>query len=108
MSGLHSEAPALLINFHQIDTLEDARAYIARLRGLSHLLDQLIEEVTVRAAKNIVPPKFVFPLVIASAREVITGEPFDQSGKRCALFEDFATKVDALKDVDATAKAQLI
>ena len=107
MSGLHSEAPALLINFHQIDNTDDARAYIARLRGMGHLLDQLIEGVKVRAEKKIIPPKFVFPLVIDSAREVITGEPFDQSGKRCALLEDFETKVGALKEVDTATKKQL-
>jgi len=107
MSGLHSEAPALLINFHQIDNTDDARAYIARLRGMGHLLDQLIEGVKVRADKKIVPPKFVFPLVIDSAREVITGEPFDQSGRRCALLEDFETKVGALKEVDTATKKQL-
>ena len=108
MSGLHSEAPALLINYHQIDTTDDARAYIARLRGMKPLLDQQIEGIKIRAAKNIVPPKFVFPLVIDSAREVITGEPFDQTGKRCALLEDFETKVTALKDADTGTRKQLL
>ncbi len=108
MSSLHSEAPALLINFHGIDTVDDARAYIARLRGMQRLFDQLIQEVKIRAEKNIVPPKFVFPLVIESARDVITGAPFDQGPKRSALLEDFETKVAALKDVDAATKKQLL
>ena len=108
MSGLHSEAPALLINYHQVDNVSDARAYIARLRGMGAMFDQLIEGVKIRAAKNIVPPKFVFPLVIDSARDVISGEPFDQAGKKCALLEDFETKVGALKDITAAEKSQLL
>jgi len=108
MSGLHSEAPALLINYHRIDTVADARAYLARLRGMAKLFDQLIDSVKIRETKNILPPKFVFPLVIDSAREVIRGEPFDQSGKKSALLEDFEGKVGALQDVDATTKIQLL
>lgn len=108
MSGLHSEAPAFLINFHRVDTVADARAYVARLRGMAPMFDQLIENVKVRAAKGILPPKFVFGLVIESCREVVTGEPFDQSGKPSALWEDAQAKIGALKDVDAATQKQLL
>ena len=108
MSGLHSEAPAFLINFHRIDNAADARAYIARLNGMGKLFDQLLDGVKIRATKNIIPPRFVFPLVIDSCREVIKGAPFDQSGKKSALLEDFETKVGALKDIEAGSKALLI
>ncbi len=108
MSGLHSEAPALLINYHAVDNAADARAYIARLRGMAPMFDQLIEGVKIRATRNIIPPRFVFPLVIESCREVIKGGPFDASGRKSALLEDFEGKVGALRDVDAAARAQLI
>ncbi len=108
MSGLHSEAPAFLINFHRVDTVADARAYVARLRGMAPMFDQLIENVKARAAKGILPPKFVFGLVIESCREVVTGEPFDQSGKPSALWEDAQAKIGALKDADATTQKQLL
>ena len=108
MSGLHSETPAFLINFHRVDNVADARAYIARLRGIPLLLEQLAVGVKIRAAKGVRPPRFVFPLVIDSCREVIRGEPFDASGKKSALLDDFEGKVDALKDVDAATKAQLL
>jgi len=108
MSGLHSEAPAFLINFHRVDTVADARAYIARLRGLGPMFDQFAQGVRVRAAQGILPPKFVFPLVIDSCREVITGAPFDGSAKKSALLEDIAGKIGALKDADAATKAQLL
>jgi uncharacterized protein (DUF885 family) len=108
MSGLHSEAPAFLINFHRVDTVADARAYVARLRGMAPMFDQLIENVKARAAKGILPPKFVFGLVIESCREVVAGEPFDQSGKPSALWDDAQAKIGALKDADATTQKQLL
>ena len=108
MSGLHSEAPALLINFHRVDNVSDARAYLARLRGLGPLLGQLADGVELRAAKGIMPPKFVFALVSDSCREVITGAPFDSSAKKSALLEDFEGKVGALTDANAATKAQLL
>ncbi len=108
MSGLHSEAPAFLINFHPIDNEADARAYLARLNGMGAMFDQLIAGVKIRAAKNIVPPRFVFPIVIESCREVIKGEPFDQSLTKNPLLADFETKVNALKELDPAKKSQLI
>ncbi len=108
MSGLHSDVPAFLINFHRVDNVADARAYIARLKGIAPLLDELGHGAVVRAEKGIMPPKFVFGLVVDSCREVITGEPFDASGKKSALLEDFEGKVAALKDADAATKQQLL
>ncbi len=108
MSGLHADAPAFLINYHPVDDVADARAYLARLRGFPALFDQLITLTEAQAARGILPPKFVFPLLVESAREVITGAPFDQTERKCALLEDFETKVGALKAVDAATKQQLI
>jgi len=108
ISGLQSEAPAFLINYHPVATVADARAYIARLRGMGPLFDQVIESVRIREAKNIIPPRFVFPLVIDSIKEVISGQPFDHSAKPSALWEDFTGKVGALKDVDAATRDQLL
>ena len=108
MSGLHSEAPAFLINYHPITSVADAQAYISRLRGLGLLFDQLIEGVRIRETKNIIPPRFVFPLVADSIKEVISGQPFDSSAKQSALWEDFEGKVGALKDVDTATREKLL
>ena len=109
MGGMHTDAPAFLINYHPIDNVADARAYIARLRRLPAMFDQLIEAAQVRARRGMLPPKFVYPLLIDSSREVITGEPFDgPAGKKSALWEDFTAKIAALKDVGETAKQPLL
>ncbi len=108
MSGIHSDAPAFLMNYHQVDNVADAQAYITRLHKLADVFDQLIVRTEAQAAKGIMPPKFVYPILISASREVITGQPFDSSAKPSALLEDFTTKVNALKDVDAATKAQLV
>ncbi|MEI6235435.1 MAG: DUF885 domain-containing protein [Planctomycetota bacterium] len=108
LGGPHIEAPSLLINFHPIATVADARAYIARLRGIGPLFDQLIERMRICETKNIIPPRFVFPLVIDSVKDVISGQPFDASTKKSALWEDFEGKVGTLKDVDAATKQALL
>ncbi|MBV8469823.1 MAG: DUF885 domain-containing protein [Burkholderiaceae bacterium] len=107
MSGLHSEAPAFLINYHPIADVADARAYIARLRGMAPLFDQLMSNMKADAALGVLPPRFVFPLVEDSIKDVISGEPFDASAGKSALWDDFCTKLDALKDTDDATKAVL-
>lgn len=108
MNGIHSEAPAFLINYHPIADVADAQAYLTRLRGLEVLFDQLLDGVNVRATLQIVPPRFVFPLVMDSIREIISGQPFDNSEKKSALLDDFETKVNALKNIEPTQKQELL
>jgi len=46
--------------------------------------------------------------VIASSQEIITGAPFDATGKDSVLLEDFSKKVAALKEVDPQTKDRLL
>ena len=108
MGGPHSGMPAFLINFHTVDNAAEAHAYIARLRGLGPAFDQIIANHQRQVAKGVLPPKFVFGLLLESCREVVAGEPFDQSGKPSALWEDVSAKIGALKDLDAAAKQALL
>jgi uncharacterized protein (DUF885 family) len=100
--------PAFLINYHPVDDAADARAYLARLQTLPAALDQLMDRARDQAAHGVLPPKFVFPMMIESCHEIITGAPFDTSGKDSALWADFQAKVLAVKDVDVAAKQQLL
>lgn len=108
MSGVHATLPSFLIGFHAVDTIDDARAYVARLRAIGTVIDQTIDNLRVREAKGIVPPRFVFPLVIESCRSIVSGAPFDDSGQPGVLLEDFQKKVDALADVDIATKLALV
>lgn len=108
MGGMHSEIPAFLINMHSISNKEDAEAYISRLLGINGLFDQLLVNLKIREEKNVIPPKFVFPLVLADCKNILAGAPFDNGKVMNALLEDFTTKVSALKDLEDADKKLLI
>jgi uncharacterized protein (DUF885 family) len=100
MWGPHTGLPALLINQHRVDTVQDARDYVARLHGLGPRIGQVIDGLHRREALGVVPPRWVFPLVIESARAIITGTPFAGEGES-PLWQDFNRKLAALPEVPA-------
>ena len=81
-TGVHSETPTFLTNIHKIDNEKDARADIARLNGVPKLFDQLIVNLKAREEHGVIPPKFVFPLVLEACANVTKGQPFEDSGIR--------------------------
>lgn len=106
--GAHANVPEFLMNNHRVTTLDDARAYVTRLRTIDQKFAPLFVGLEKRQALGIVPPKFVFPLVLETCRNLIAGAPFDQSGTKNPLFADIEKKVNALKDVDDATKAAVI
>ncbi|MBG9991305.1 DUF885 domain-containing protein [Pseudoalteromonas sp. NZS127_1] len=96
MFGTHSMIPAFLINQHSISNVKEAKDYISRLNGVTGVIDQLIVDLTVRAEKGIIAPKFVFPHVIDSSKNIIHGAPFEK-GDDSTLLADFKRKVTALE-----------
>ncbi|MGH6613267.1 DUF885 domain-containing protein [Sphingomonas sp.] len=98
--------PVLLINNHKIDTVEDARAYVARLRDTERVMRETAALMREQAAAGIVPNKANFAPARADARKVITGAPFDD-GPDSTLIADFRKKVTALNAPAATKEALL-
>jgi len=105
---LHSDIPSFMINIHQVSDFSDAEAYISRIRKTATLFDQHIESLKVREKMGIIPPKFVFPMVKDDCKNILAGQPFDNSSEQNPILEDFTTKVNALKDVSAKQKEKLI
>ena len=106
MNGAQSQITAFLINIHRIDTKSDARAYVSRLYGIGPSLTEAVGQAKARAAKGIMPPKWVYPYVINDSRNVITGAPFD-NGSDAPLFADFKGKVAKLA-ISQTEKDLLV
>jgi uncharacterized protein (DUF885 family) len=75
-SGAHSELPQFLINLHTVDTEQDMVAYIARIKGMSRALGQLLERSQVAAKEGIRPPRFAYESVLEVSGKVISGAPF--------------------------------
>src|SRR3989442_1340248 len=68
--------PVFLLNDHSVDSADDARAYIARLRDVERALRETSTAIEDRARMGIFAPKFSFKPVRDVARKVIDGEPF--------------------------------
>ena len=106
MYGGHSMIASFLINQHQVTDLSDAQAYVSRLNGVPHRLEQLQQVLVKRAEAGIIAPKFVFNYVLSDSQNIISGAPFDD-GKDSALWADIQRKVAALTITDAE-KAQVL
>lgn len=98
--------PVLLINNHKVDSVQDAEAYIARLRDTDRVMREVAATMREQAAAGIVPNKVNFAPARADALKIVTGAPFD-GGADSTLMADFRKKVDAL-DAPAATKAKLI
>lgn len=100
------DIPVFLINEHRVDTVADARAYVARLRDSLRVMREIGAKMRAQAAKGIVPPKMVFVPARNDARQVITGAPFD-TGADSSLLADFKAKLAKLTAPEAV-KTQLL
>ncbi|WP_190277633.1 DUF885 domain-containing protein [Adhaeribacter rhizoryzae] len=107
MSGLHSDLPAFLINIHQVADVKDARAYIARLAKVDSLFQQHLESLKIREDKGIIPPKFVFPMMLEDCRNLLKGQPFSNSELKSPLLDDFTGKINKL-NIAASTKDSLL
>lgn len=108
MFGIQSRIPAFLINYHRIDDLSDAEAYISRVEKVEELFEYFLHDISVRAEKGILPPKFVFPLVLADSRNVLKGQPFDDSEIPSTLLNDFSLKLGGLEELPEGQKEDLV
>ncbi len=100
------QIPVFLINNHRVDSVADARAYIARISETERVMREVAATMRDQAKKGIVPPKMVFRPAREDARKVVTGAPFGL-GADSTVLADFRKKVGALKIADAE-KAALI
>jgi len=96
MFGPHSGVPTFLINQHPIDNVQDAENYVKRLQGVEAYLGEIIKNSRVSAEKGIMPPKFVYDHVITTAKNIVSGAPFDDSDDLNLMLENFKTKVEKL------------
>lgn len=96
MFGFHTQIPTFMLNIHQIDTIEDARDYVTRIRGVKPLFNELIKQLKAREALGIIPPKFVFDTVIEASQKQLTGFPLDKSKTHHIIWADFLKKIESL------------
>ncbi len=96
MGGVHTFFPSFMINFHQVDSLSDMKAYISRIEQSDRAIGQLVDLAEKQAAQGILPPAFTFETVLKQSKALVTGQPFSGTGEDAALWADMNTKIDTL------------
>lgn len=105
MQSVHAFLPNFLINFHRVDDASDMEAYIARIRGVSRAVDQLLARAQLGAEEGVRPPKFAYEGVIEQAGNLIVGAPFDGEGD-APLWADANAKITALVENETIDEAR--
>lgn len=95
MGGPHSNLPSFMINFHSVESVEDAQGYIARLNEAQRYLGQYAQKAQAQYEAGVVLPKFVYAKISEASRNVITGAPFSE-GDDSPLFKDIKAKIGKL------------
>ena len=105
MFGAHANIPTFLLNQHNIDNVQDAENYIARLRGIETKLGQVVENSNRSADEGILPPKFVYDHVLRDVDNITSGAPFEDTDELNLLLSDFKKKTDKLDLPDEEREA---
>ena len=100
MSGPHTNLPSFLINYSKAGSVEEAQAYISRLRGVKTYLGQAQARAETQYESGISMPKFVYAKVSSASRNVIAGAPFEE-GADSPLWADLKSKIGKLDTTDA-------
>jgi uncharacterized protein (DUF885 family) len=106
MTAIHAFFPQLLIAFHGVEAAPDMDAYINRIRESGRAVRQLIELSKKNAVEGVRPPRFAFDKVIEESTKIITGTPFDDSGKDSDLWADVQAKIANLQKKSAIDEAR--
>jgi uncharacterized protein (DUF885 family) len=93
MYGWNSRIPTFLIASHSVASAKDAESYIARVRGVGKLIDQVLAQVDAAEKRGMLPPAFVLDRVAADVQTLLSGAPFDARQTDSALLADFRGKV---------------
>ncbi|KGE04655.1 DUF885 domain-containing protein [Pseudohaliea rubra] len=105
--GPHTVVPSTLINIHRVNSPADAEDYIGRLNGVGDYFDQVIAQLEIRTEKGLTLADWQYPKIVQSARNVVTGVPYDDSGEDSTLWADFQDKVAGLTLDEATRERLL-
>lgn len=104
MFGLHTQIPTFMANIHQVSSIEDARDYITRIKGVAKLMNQLIDQMQASESRGVRPPEFVFDAAIAASEKQLKGFPLDKSKIHHILWTDFISKIKKLELYQSSSK----
>ena len=102
LDGVQVTLPDFMLNVHPLYDARDAEDYVARLARFGTAIDQVIASVRARAARGIVPPRFV-ALRVRGQVETFRKGGADEN----VLLTSFAKRIGAIERLSPEARDQL-
>jgi len=93
VNGLHTQIPTLLTAGTTIQSLQQAQRYIQHIQQVPFLIEQLIQQLEIRAQQKNILPQYLFAPVIQQTQDLLQGKPIDQSNTAHILWQDFNQKI---------------
>jgi len=103
--GPHAEIPNFLINFHTVETVDDMRAYVARLNAIDDMMGQYLDLSRRAAEDSIRQPQWNYDFALGELDRVLAGAPFSTSGDS-PLWADVQSKLAALQAAGTVTAAE--
>lgn len=104
--GRHEWLATFLMTIQPLSKPEHVADWLARLEDLDTQLDVVIQQVTDREAKGVMPPKFVYGPALKAADNLTSGRPFDD-GDDSPLRDVFRRKLEELELTEEETAAHL-
>ena len=97
MNGPQGFMPTFLINFHNVESVEDFDALVNRISETGRAMNEAILIARESASRGVHAPKFAYEGVIDQSKKVITGAPFTE-GEDSALYADVKSEIAKLSE----------
>ena len=97
--GVQSSLPSFMAAQHRVAGLSGAEAYVARLREIPRVVDQVREGMAKRESLGIIPPTFVVEKVTAEMQAFVATPP-TQNILHTSLSEKIGTAADPIAEAD--------
>lgn len=95
INGIQLLIPNLLINHCFIHNKEDVQQYLAKIKAVPKRVEVVLEQLSIRADKGLVLPKFLFPEVLKSIEDI--QKSASAKGDNNWIYKDFCQKIAHLK-----------
>ncbi len=101
--GVQNGFPTFMESMHQVNDVDDAEYYIARLQKLPKKFSQVLEGLKNRTEQGILPPKFVIARVVDEMTQFVETTPEEN-----ILYVSLNDKLNKLEGINSEEKQRIL
>ncbi|MBW3163095.1 DUF885 domain-containing protein [Ferrimonas balearica] len=101
--GIQNGYPSFMEAQHQVQSVEDAENYLARLDAVALKFEQNLEGIKLRTDRGIIPPRFVIERVLTEMNDFVATPAQDN-----ILYTSLQTKLAETAEVTAQQRTELL